>query len=142
MEFDKKHAGKKKEDTLSRKHWSLECHESLILRNEDGFFALILKGGAEEGLFPLIGDVKQKKINYHSGKVFQGELILEVNKMRVPGLTRKDVAALIRRSSEPLVIVTVKQSTCVCVCVCVCVCACVRAWPMYHCRFQYNEEYQ
>ena len=118
---DKQHQEEKKEDTLSGKHWSLKCHESLVFRNADGCFELFLDGGAEEGLFPLIGDIEQKKIKYHSGKVFQGELILEVNKMRVPGLTRKDVAALIRRSSEPLALVTVKQSTSGCVCVCACV---------------------
>ena len=118
-----------KDATLQKKHWSLKCHESLVFRNAEGLFWLVIEGGAEEGLFPLIGDIEQKKIKYHSGKVFQGELILEVNKMRVPGMIKKDVAALIRRSSEPLAIVTVKQSTSGWVGECVGVCTCV--WSVY-----------
>jgi C-terminal processing protease CtpA/Prc len=99
---------KGQEDTLRRKHWSVKCHESLVFRNEGGNFCLNIEGGAEEGLFPLIGDIKQDRIKYHSGKVLPGEVILEVNKKRVPGMIRKDVIALIRRSSEPLALITVK----------------------------------
>ena len=100
---------KGQEDTLRRKHWSVKCHESLVFRNEGGNFCLNIEG-AEEGLFPLIGDIKQDRIKYHSGKVLPGEVILEVNKKRVPGMIRKDVIALIRRSSEPLALITVKLS--------------------------------
>ena len=127
---DKKHQEQEKKedkDTQRRRHWSIKCHESLLFRNAEGNFCLNIEGCAEEGLFPLIGDVKQDRIKYHSGKVFQGELILEVNKKRVPGMIRKDVIALIRRSSEPLALVTVKQSQCVCVHVCVRVCV-FRLW--------------
>ena len=109
-----------------RKHWSIKAHESLIRRNAEGNFCLNIEGGAENGLMPHIGEIRQERIHYEKGKVLPGEILLEVNGKRVPGMIKKDVIALIKRSADPVSLVTVKQSElegsgCVCVCVCVCV---------------------
>ena len=110
--FDRTPDKEKEKETLRRRHWSIKCHEALVFRNHEGNFCLNIEGGAEDGYFPMIGDIKQEKIKYHSGKVYPGELILEINKKRIPGMIRRDVISLIRRSTEPLSLVTVKQSEC------------------------------
>lgn len=69
-----------------------------------------MEGGAELGLFPYVGDLRQDRINYRVGKLHPGEVILEVNHKRVPGMIKKDVIALIKRSADPVSLVTVKQS--------------------------------
>ena len=100
----------KRSDSFKRKHWSIKAHESLICRNQEGHFCLNVEGGAEAGLFPFVGEIRQDRIRYQSGKLHYGELILEVNGKRVPGMIKKDVIALIKRSADPVSLVTVKQS--------------------------------
>ena len=97
-------------NSLKRKHWSIRAHETLISRNKEGHFCLNVEGGAEVGLIPYIGELRQDKITYRSGRLQAGELVLEVNHKRVPGMIKKDVIALIKRSSDPVSLVTVKQS--------------------------------
>ena len=62
------------------------------------------------GLFPFIGDLRQERIHYSRGKLHPGDLILSVNNKRVPGMIKKDVIALIKRSADPVSLVTVRQS--------------------------------
>ncbi len=97
-------------NSLKRKHWSIRAHEILVSRNKDGHFCLNVEGGAEKGIFPIVGDLRQDKINYKMGKLHSEELILEVNHKRVPGMIKKDVIALIKRSADPVSLITVKQS--------------------------------
>ena len=97
-------------ESLKRKHWSIKAHECLICRNAEGNFCLNVEGGAENGLYPFIGEIRQDRIHYQSGKLHHGELLLEVNQKRVPGMIKKDVIALIKRSADPVSLVTVKQS--------------------------------
>ena len=100
----------KKQESMKRKHWSVKSQETLISRNKDGHFCLNVEGGAEVGLFPFIGEIRQDRIHYQHGKVHPGELILAVNGKRVPGMIKKDVIALIKRSADPVSLITVKQS--------------------------------
>ena len=100
----------KRQESLKKKHWSVKNQETLISRNRDGHFCLNVEGGAEVGLFPFIGEIRQDRIHYHRGKVHPGELILAVNNKRVPGMIKKDVIALIKRSADPVSLITVRQS--------------------------------
>ena len=93
-----------------KKHWSVKAHESLIRRNNDGNFCLNIEGGAENGLMAFIGDIRQERIYYQSGKLIPGEILLGVNNKRVVGMIKKDVIALIKRSADPVSLITVKQS--------------------------------
>jgi len=99
-----------KRNSLKRKHWSIKQHETLIVRNSEGNFCLNIEGGAENGSFPVIGEIRQERICYRSGYLKQGELVLEVNHKRVAGMIKRDVIALIKRSADPLSLMTVKQS--------------------------------
>eukprot|EP00731_Ephydatia_muelleri_P003274 Em0001g3274a len=65
----------KRSDSLQKKHWSIKAHESLISRNAEGHFCLNVEGGAEAGLMPFVGEIRQDRINYQSGKVYAGEII-------------------------------------------------------------------
>ncbi len=100
----------KKAESMKRKHWSMRYQEALISRNREGHFCLNVEGGAEWGLFPLIGDIRQDRIHYNKGKVHSGDLILAVNNKRVPGMIKKDVISLIKKSADPVSLVTVRQS--------------------------------
>lgn len=100
----------KRSDSLKRKHWSIKATESLICRNADGHFCLNVEGGAENGLMVFVGEIRQDKIHYQNGKLHHGDIILEVNSKRVPGMIKKDVIALIKRSADPVSLLTVKQS--------------------------------
>ncbi len=59
---------------------------------------------------PFIGEIRQDKIHYQSGKLHHTDVILEVNGKRVAGMIKKDVIALIKRSAQPVSLLTVKQS--------------------------------
>ena len=102
--------GGHKSNVFQKKHWSVKAHESLIRRNAEGNFCLNIEGGAENGLMPFIGEIRQERVHYQSGKLAPGEILLEINSKRVVGMIKKDVIALIKRSADPVSLVTVKPS--------------------------------
>uniref|UniRef100_H2ZDG4 Uncharacterized protein n=1 Tax=Ciona savignyi TaxID=51511 RepID=H2ZDG4_CIOSA len=91
------------------KHWSDRVHESVVSRNKSGQLNLVIKGGAEEIRFPFFGSVKQEKVIYHSGKIQDGEILLEVNDQAVVGLTLYDLNNLIKQARDPVRFKTVKE---------------------------------
>ncbi|XP_034081906.1 membrane-associated guanylate kinase, WW and PDZ domain-containing protein 2-like, partial [Gymnodraco acuticeps] len=62
-----------------KNHWTNKVHESVLCRNEEGELGLELKGGAENGQFPVIGELLPGTAVCHSGKLWTDELLLEVN---------------------------------------------------------------
>ena len=83
---------------------------------------------------PFVGDIRQDRINYQSGKLHSGEIILEVNSKRVAGMIKKDVIALIKRSADPVSLVSVKQSEWkqhACVWFCMCGCGGPALWYLF-----------
>ena len=99
-----------KSNAIQKKHWSMKAHESLIRRNAEGNFCLNIEGGAENGLMPFVGEIRQERVYYQSGKLAPGEILLEINNKRVVGMIKKDVIALIKRSADPVSLITVKPS--------------------------------
>ncbi|XP_030883624.1 membrane-associated guanylate kinase, WW and PDZ domain-containing protein 2-like [Leptonychotes weddellii] len=93
-----------------KSHWTSKVHESVIGRNPEGQLGFELKGGAENGQFPYLGEVKPGKVAYESGsKLVSEELLLEVNETPVAGLTIRDVLAVIKHCKDPLRLKCVKQ---------------------------------
>ncbi|XP_071383141.1 membrane-associated guanylate kinase, WW and PDZ domain-containing protein 2a [Centroberyx affinis] len=92
-----------------KNHWTNKVHESVLCRNEEGELGLELKGGAENGQFPVIGEVLPGGAVCHSGKLFQDELLLEVNDTPVAGLTTRDVHAVVKHCKDPVRLKCVKQ---------------------------------
>ncbi|XP_043964628.1 membrane-associated guanylate kinase, WW and PDZ domain-containing protein 2a isoform X13 [Gambusia affinis] len=92
-----------------KNHWTNKVHESILCRNEEGELGLELKGGAEHGQFPVIGELLPGRAACHSGKLLQEDLLLEVNDTPVAGLTTRDVHAVVKHSKDPLRLKCVKQ---------------------------------
>ncbi|XP_068162652.1 membrane-associated guanylate kinase, WW and PDZ domain-containing protein 2a isoform X3 [Antennarius striatus] len=92
-----------------KNHWTNKVHESVLCRNEEGEQGLELKGGAENGQFPVIGELLPDGAVCQSGKLCQDELLLEVNDTPVAGLTTRDVHAVVKHSKDPVRLKSVKQ---------------------------------
>ncbi|XP_068168246.1 membrane-associated guanylate kinase, WW and PDZ domain-containing protein 2-like isoform X3 [Antennarius striatus] len=92
-----------------KNHWTNKVHEAVITRGKEAELAFELKGGAENGQFPYLGEVRQGKGQIQSGKLAQDELLLEVNNMPVAGLTTRDVLAVIKHCKDPVRLKCVKQ---------------------------------
>uniref|UniRef100_A0A8C7PWI5 Membrane-associated guanylate kinase, WW and PDZ domain-containing protein 2 n=1 Tax=Oncorhynchus mykiss TaxID=8022 RepID=A0A8C7PWI5_ONCMY len=92
-----------------KNHWTNKVYESVLCRNKEGELGFELKGGAENGQFPYLGEVRQGKVACQSGRLSQDELLLEVNETPVAGLTIRDVHAVVRHSKDPFRLKCVKQ---------------------------------
>ncbi|XP_061750202.1 membrane-associated guanylate kinase, WW and PDZ domain-containing protein 2-like isoform X3 [Nerophis ophidion] len=92
-----------------KNHWTNKVHEAVISRGKDGELGLELKGGAELGQFPYLGEVRAGKGLVQSGKLAEDELLLEVNDMPVAGLTSRDVLAVIKHCKDPVRFKCVRQ---------------------------------
>ncbi|XP_077598946.1 membrane-associated guanylate kinase, WW and PDZ domain-containing protein 2 isoform X7 [Stigmatopora nigra] len=92
-----------------KNHWTNKVHEAVLGRGKDGDLGFELKGGAELGQFPYLGEVKTAKGLVHSGKLAEDELLLEVNDMPVAGLTSRDALAVIKHCKDPVRFKCVKQ---------------------------------
>lgn len=92
-----------------KNHWTSKVQESVLGRNEEGELRLELKGGAENGQFPVIGELLPGRAACNGGKLCQDDLLLEVNDTPVAGLTTRDVHAVARHSKDPLRLKCVKQ---------------------------------
>ncbi|KAG2460100.1 MAGI2 protein, partial [Polypterus senegalus] len=92
-----------------KNHWTNKVHEIAVCRNKEGELGFDLKGGAENGQFPYLAELKPGKVVCQSGKLSQDELILEVNDTPVAGLTIRDVLAVIKHCKDPIRLKCVKQ---------------------------------
>ncbi|XP_068758542.1 membrane-associated guanylate kinase, WW and PDZ domain-containing protein 3-like isoform X1 [Montipora capricornis] len=82
------------------KHWSYSVLECAIQRGPTGNFNLHIVGGAENGEFICVGDVKQERLMYRRGKIYPGDVVLEINGTPVAGYTQFDVLPLIKSSKD------------------------------------------
>uniref|UniRef100_A0AAQ4QLT9 PDZ domain-containing protein n=1 Tax=Gasterosteus aculeatus aculeatus TaxID=481459 RepID=A0AAQ4QLT9_GASAC len=80
-----------------KNHWTNRVSESVLGRSEEGEpGAPELRGGAENGQFPVIGELLP------GGAAARDDLLLEVNDTPVAGLTTRDVHAVVKHSKEPV----------------------------------------
>lgn len=102
-----------KRNSLPRKgkHWSHRIRETVLCRNPSGHYNLHLAGGAENGEFISLGDIRQEKLKYKRGKLHEGDIFLEINGQPVAGCTAFDVLALIKESVDAVTLRTVKPGT-------------------------------
>ncbi|XP_056280375.1 membrane-associated guanylate kinase, WW and PDZ domain-containing protein 2a isoform X3 [Pseudoliparis swirei] len=92
-----------------KNHWTNKVQESVLCRNEEGELGLELEGGAENGQFPVVGELLPGGAARRSGKLCPEELLLEVNDTPVAGLTTRDVHAVVKHSKDPVRLKCVKQ---------------------------------
>lgn len=94
-----------------KKHWSIKVQECAVSWGTGGEFGSVveIRGGAEQGEFPHLGQIKSEALVCHFGRIpIAGDVLLEVNCTPVSGLTHRDTLAVIRHFRQPVRLKTVK----------------------------------
>lgn len=92
-----------------KNHWITKVNECAVIRDACGELNVELGGGAENGEFPYIGQIKEDAVVYHDGEVHEGELLLEVEGLSVSGLPLYDILTVIKCCDGPVKLKTVRQ---------------------------------
>uniref|UniRef100_A0A3Q0RPG8 Membrane associated guanylate kinase, WW and PDZ domain containing 1b n=1 Tax=Amphilophus citrinellus TaxID=61819 RepID=A0A3Q0RPG8_AMPCI len=96
---------------LKKNHWSSRVNEVSVSKDARGEMNVPLRGGAENGEFAYIGPVKQDVVFYKSGKLSEGELLLEVENLSISGLPLYDIYTVIKNCKGPVRLKTVRQGS-------------------------------
>uniref|UniRef100_A0A8D0A3F2 Membrane-associated guanylate kinase, WW and PDZ domain-containing protein 1 n=1 Tax=Sander lucioperca TaxID=283035 RepID=A0A8D0A3F2_SANLU len=92
-----------------KNNWITKVNNCLVLRDASGELNVDLRGGAENGEFPYIGQVREDTVVYQDGKLCEGELLLEVEGLPVSGLPLYDILTVIKCCKGPVRLKTVRQ---------------------------------
>lgn len=92
-----------------KSHWTARVNECSVVKDASGDLNVPLRGGAEHGEFAHIGPLLGDAPLYNSGKVNDGELLLEVENLSVSGLPLYDVQTVIKNCRGPVRLKTVRQ---------------------------------
>ncbi|XP_059469731.1 membrane-associated guanylate kinase, WW and PDZ domain-containing protein 1-like isoform X5 [Neocloeon triangulifer] len=95
-------------------HWRHRLRETVLSTASDGALHISVVGGSDNGQFAQVGpDLNQNKVNYASGRLYPGDVIIEVQGQKVAGYTERDVLAWLHhccRNGNPVVIKTIPSS--------------------------------
>lgn len=94
---------------LKKNHWTSRVNESSVCKDARGDLNVPLNGGAENGEFAYIGQVNEDVVVYKSGKLTEGDLLLEVENLSISGLPLYDVQTVIKNCKGPVRLKTVRQ---------------------------------
>lgn len=94
---------------LKKNHWTFKVNECSVSKDARGDLNVPLRGGAENGEFAYIGQVKEDVVLYKSGKLNDGDVLLEVENLSISGLPLYDVQTVIKNCKGPVRLKTVKQ---------------------------------
>lgn len=94
---------------LKKNHWTSRVSECSVAKDARGELSVPLRGGAENGEFAHIGPVNEALVVFKSGKIYEGELLLEVEKLPISGLPLYDVQTVIKNCKGPVRLKTVRQ---------------------------------
>ncbi|XP_014829239.1 PREDICTED: membrane-associated guanylate kinase, WW and PDZ domain-containing protein 1-like [Poecilia mexicana] len=92
-----------------KNHWITKVNECAVIRDENGELNVELHGGAENGEFAYIGQIREDAVVYQDGKLSEGELLLEVEGLSVSGLPLYDIYTVINCCKGPVRLKTVRQ---------------------------------
>lgn len=97
-----------------KNHWTSKVHECTVKRGPQGELEVTVLGGAENGEFPYVGAVATVEATGLPGggegpRLGEGELLLEVQGIRVSGLPRYDVLGVIDSCKEAVTFKAVRQ---------------------------------
>ncbi|XP_038127374.1 membrane-associated guanylate kinase, WW and PDZ domain-containing protein 1-like isoform X9 [Cyprinodon tularosa] len=92
-----------------KNHWITKVNECTIIRDTRGELNVELHGGAENGEFTYIGDIREDAVVYQDGKLSKGELLLDVEGLSVSGLPLYDIYTVINCCKGPVRFKTVRQ---------------------------------
>ncbi|XP_060095463.1 membrane-associated guanylate kinase, WW and PDZ domain-containing protein 1 isoform X18 [Heteronotia binoei] len=96
-----------------KNHWTTKVHQCAVSRGTHGELGIPILGGAEYGEFPYVGPVAvpEGEAGGGEGQLSEGELLLEVQGVRVSGLPRYDVLGVIRSCKDPVTFKAVRQGS-------------------------------
>ncbi|XP_060017396.1 membrane-associated guanylate kinase, WW and PDZ domain-containing protein 1 isoform X14 [Lagenorhynchus albirostris] len=97
-----------------KNHWTSRVHEFTVKRGPQGELGVTVLGGAENGEFPYVGAVAAAEAAGLPGggqgpRLGEGELLLEVQGIRVSGLPRYDILGVIDSCKEAVTFKAVRQ---------------------------------
>lgn len=96
-----------------KNHWTTKVHQCTVSRGAQGQLGVSILGGAEYGEFPYVGAVTDNEGETAAaggeGRLGEGELLLEVQGVRVSGLPRYDVLGVVRSCKDPILFKAVRQ---------------------------------
>ncbi|KAK7791492.1 hypothetical protein R5R35_008847 [Gryllus longicercus] len=98
----------------SAEHWRQGVRETVLTARSDGSLNFSIHGGSDNGEFAYLSDIIQNKVNYVSGKLNDGDVVLEIQGQKVAGYTQRDVVAWLNhccRNGNPVVLKTVDASS-------------------------------
>uniref|UniRef100_A0A4W5MVZ9 Membrane associated guanylate kinase, WW and PDZ domain containing 1 n=1 Tax=Hucho hucho TaxID=62062 RepID=A0A4W5MVZ9_9TELE len=95
-----------------KNHWITKVTECAVIRDARGVLNVELRGGAENGEFPYIGEVREDVLVYKNGQMSEGELLLDVEGLSVSGLPLYDIWTRMKSCKGPLRLKTVRQGRC------------------------------
>lgn len=84
-------------------------NECSVSKDARGDLNVPLRGGAENGEFAYIGQLNENIVAYKSGKLNEGELLLEVENLSISGLPLYDIQTVIKNCRGPVRLKTVRQ---------------------------------
>ncbi|CAB3366537.1 Hypothetical predicted protein [Cloeon dipterum] len=94
-----------------RPHWRHQLRETVLSTASDGALHFTVVGGSDNGQFAQVdADLDQGRVNYASGRLDAGDVIVEVQGQKVAGYTQRDVLAWLHhccRNGNPVVIKTI-----------------------------------
>ncbi|XP_040850706.1 membrane-associated guanylate kinase, WW and PDZ domain-containing protein 1 isoform X1 [Ochotona curzoniae] len=101
-----------------KNHWTSRVHECTVRRGPQGELGVTVLGGAEHGEFPYVGAVSPAAVVTEAAglpgggegpRLGEGELLLEVQGVRVSGLPRYDVLGVLDSCKEAVTFKAVRQ---------------------------------
>ncbi|XP_050413169.2 membrane-associated guanylate kinase, WW and PDZ domain-containing protein 2 isoform X3 [Patella vulgata] len=93
------------------RHWSQQIQESVVSSTHEDSLNIIVKGGADSGLFCFVGDVNHDHISYHGQKLYTEDTILEIQGQKISGYTLRDATLWLKQVSQngaPVMIKTLR----------------------------------
>ncbi|XP_063330653.1 membrane-associated guanylate kinase, WW and PDZ domain-containing protein 1b isoform X4 [Pelmatolapia mariae] len=96
---------------LKKNHWTSRVNEVSVSKDARGELNVPLRGGAENGEFAYIGPLNHNAVVYKSGKLGEGELLLEVENLSISGLPLYDIYTVIKNCKGPVRFKTVRQGS-------------------------------
>ncbi|XP_005731267.1 membrane-associated guanylate kinase, WW and PDZ domain-containing protein 1b isoform X11 [Pundamilia nyererei] len=94
---------------LKKNHWTSRLNEVSVSKDARGELNVPLRGGAENGEFAYIGPLNHNAVVYKSGKLGEGELLLEVENLSISGLPLYDIYTVLKNCKGPARFKTVRQ---------------------------------
>lgn len=99
---------------LENDEWRHFENEVTLSANIDGSLNFSIGGGSDQGEFAYVSEV-HSKINYISGKLNIGDIILEIQGQKVAGYTQRDVVAWLNhccKNGNPVVLKSILSGKC------------------------------